>query len=153
RSRDVVQIDGGALNRMLCALQRDGRVQCWGDNAWHDHDQDERGQALAMPTELHAVPEIFDAVEIAVGFEHACALRKGGLVACWAGFAPDVVTPIGPAAGSLSLSVLLSAAWAARSRRCSPAAKSTRGSSPILPAAGGSQCPITCQPTRARSAS
>jgi len=61
-----------------CALRSGGLVMCWGDNRY--------GQLGDGTTTTRSVPtdilELHDAVEIAAGQFHTCALRSGG-VACW----------------------------------------------------------------------
>jgi alpha-tubulin suppressor-like RCC1 family protein len=63
-AEDVVSFDAGL--RATCAAIGDGSVSCWG-----------------IPTALVSSPEITDAAAVAVGDEHACALRRGGTVICW----------------------------------------------------------------------
>lgn len=64
-----------------CARSVDGRVLCWGGNAW--------GQTGRSPSEPFGggapirVPGIDDAVRIAAGVAHTCALRSDGSVVCW----------------------------------------------------------------------
>jgi alpha-tubulin suppressor-like RCC1 family protein len=68
RLTNAVQVSCGAGRD--CAVLRDGRVRCWGE----DGADEDRGKP---------VPGIDGAVEVAAGWVHACALRKGGEVKCW----------------------------------------------------------------------
>ncbi len=64
-----------------CALRAEGSIQCWGAN---DHGQLGDGTTEYAAVESPAtVAGITDAVAIAVGLGHACALRAGGEVECW----------------------------------------------------------------------
>lgn len=82
---DVVGIDGHAVALSVsgyygCALIRDGSVRCWGSKMYEDGGM--MGPALehAIAT---PVPGLSSGVtQIAVGTNHACALR-GGLTVCW----------------------------------------------------------------------
>jgi hypothetical protein len=78
---DIIQIAGG--DRLMCALRRDGHVACWDDPTWAGDSYAQRGLALLAPHELMAVADVRDAVEIAVGADHACARIKDGTVTCW----------------------------------------------------------------------
>ncbi len=74
----VAQISAGWLH--TCAvLDADGRVACWGENR--------EGQlgagaldATAVPVE---VPGVRDAVQVAAGDHHTCAVLGSGAVWCW----------------------------------------------------------------------
>ncbi|MEZ4266426.1 MAG: hypothetical protein R3F39_08610 [Myxococcota bacterium] len=64
-----------------CGLTPDGRVYCWG---WHVNGQLGKGAPVGGK-ELAPVPvvQVKDAVAIAVGEDHSCAIRVGGRVSCW----------------------------------------------------------------------
>ncbi|MFO0606203.1 MAG: MXAN_6577-like cysteine-rich protein [Polyangiales bacterium] len=72
-----------ATTQWRCALHRDGRVFCWGTSVTGN----ESGQLGDGTTTQRAVPQpvtgLTDARQIAVGWQHACALRAGGTVVCW----------------------------------------------------------------------
>ncbi|MBL8685021.1 MAG: hypothetical protein JNK05_37945 [Myxococcales bacterium] len=73
-------IDVRAQPQFACALRSSGVVSCWGDNR--------AGQlGTSMPITSSMVPVdvagVTDAVEIALGSQHACALRASGAVVCW----------------------------------------------------------------------
>ena len=65
-----------------CAVHATGEVSCWGDN-W----EGELGTGESGPNIQSAVPVkvsgVSDAVAVASGFDHTCALREGGKVSCW----------------------------------------------------------------------
>jgi alpha-tubulin suppressor-like RCC1 family protein len=76
--RDVVQVDGGGAH--TCARLRSGRVTCWGAN-----DGGQLGHhpaARSRPTPA-AVRGIADAVDLALGSRHSCAVRGRGELVCW----------------------------------------------------------------------
>ena len=75
---DIVQVV--AASRFTCALERAGQVHCWGANTL---GQLGTGSPNAAPNPSPAVTAVSDAVAIWVGYEHACAVRRSGLVACW----------------------------------------------------------------------
>jgi len=64
-----------------CALAADSRVFCWGDNSngklgtSASHDKPE-------PVQLSGA-DFDNAVDIAVGYNHACAIRADGTAWCW----------------------------------------------------------------------
>lgn len=70
-----------AGQRSTCALRSNGTVFCWGAN-----DRGQLGRnttndgANAVPS---AVVGLSDAVAIAAGANHACAVRRSGTVVCW----------------------------------------------------------------------
>ncbi|MBL8682233.1 MAG: hypothetical protein JNK05_23905 [Myxococcales bacterium] len=76
--RTAVRLSAGVGHS--CALQPSGEVFCWGLN--------ERGQAgaplsMERATSAFRVPNINNAVSIAAGAFHACALLADGSVRCW----------------------------------------------------------------------
>jgi alpha-tubulin suppressor-like RCC1 family protein len=73
----VDQIDAG--EDFTCARLHDGRIACWGSNTRQEIEMSEVPQYLAP----HVLPDIQDAVALAVGGSHACARRMGGAVVCW----------------------------------------------------------------------
>jgi len=75
---DIVQVV--AASRFSCALERSGQVHCWGANTL---GQLGTGSPNAAPNPSPAVTALSDAIAIWVGYEHACAVRRSGVVACW----------------------------------------------------------------------
>jgi len=74
-----------------CALLQNGRVRCWGT-----HDQVGDGDATVRPYDANPVAvcasgsvasanciELEDAIALAAGYRHTCALRGNGQVMCW----------------------------------------------------------------------
>jgi len=75
--RDVVELAGGSDH--TCARLQSGRAMCWGSNAAGQLGQRNTVTRLAEPT---AVRGMSDAIDLALGTHHTCALRKTGEVAC-----------------------------------------------------------------------
>src|SRR5690606_7815341 len=77
---DVVALALGEQHS--CALVRSGGVMGWGSNA-----AGQLGDGAGRPGALSARPVqvrgLGDAVAIAAGTTHTCAVRKTGQVACW----------------------------------------------------------------------
>lgn len=75
----VIGITSGELHS--CALLSDSTVRCWGRNTV---GQVGNGTTSATPqTTAAAVVGLSDAVAIAAGRSHTCALRVNGAVVCW----------------------------------------------------------------------
>jgi alpha-tubulin suppressor-like RCC1 family protein len=88
-----------AAARFTCAREESGRVFCWGAN---DFGQLGNGSPNADPNPAPIiVGAISDAVFLWTGFDHACAVRKTGAVACW-GKADSGQLGAGPAAGAFA---------------------------------------------------
>ncbi len=74
---EVVALD--AAFGHVCAVQRSGRVSCWGRNEEGQVGVDsvvESGRPLP-------VPGLVDVIELVSGNNHNCALRADGKVFCW----------------------------------------------------------------------
>lgn len=70
--------------RSSCAAKKTGGVFCWGAN-----ELGQLGSGAANPTPNPSPTAVsgIDAVALWAGRDHACAVRRGGAVACWgAGF-------------------------------------------------------------------
>jgi alpha-tubulin suppressor-like RCC1 family protein len=87
----ITQLEvGQAVNSALmataqwrCALHSDGRVFCWGNRGnGNEAGQLGRGNTTQSPLPL-PVTGLTDATQIAVGWIHACALKRDGTVVCW----------------------------------------------------------------------
>lgn len=76
---DVVDLD--SRDRWSCVVLASGRVACWGAPAGDDATIG-LGKLGFARTPIY-VPKLDDAIRVAVGGNFACALRKGGKVACW----------------------------------------------------------------------
>ncbi len=64
----------------ICGVRgSDGQVLCWGNNYTGQLGDGSR-ENRARPT---PVPGITDAVQVAAGDLHVCALRRSGRVSCW----------------------------------------------------------------------
>jgi alpha-tubulin suppressor-like RCC1 family protein len=87
---DAVQIEAGAEH--TCARRRDGTVVCWGRGF---HGQLGNGTSYGPDTVCSSfltclifsrptpVAGLADAVDIAAGYRHTCAVRGDGHVFCW----------------------------------------------------------------------
>jgi alpha-tubulin suppressor-like RCC1 family protein len=63
-----------------CALQPGGTVLCWGDNS---NSQLGNGTLGGSVTGTVAVTGLTDAIALAAGARHTCALKTNGSVVCW----------------------------------------------------------------------
>jgi alpha-tubulin suppressor-like RCC1 family protein len=74
----AIQVSVGVFHS--CALLSNGQVMCWGvDNEGQLGD----GEYKFIEETPAAVPGLTDAVQVAVGHDHSCALLAGGTVECW----------------------------------------------------------------------
>ena len=85
-SSNVMQIEAGF--DLVCALFRDGRVKCWGDNSFGGLGQENTTQIGDSAGEVAALDYVdlgsgARAKQIAVGSGYACALLTNGQVQCW----------------------------------------------------------------------
>ncbi len=84
--QDAVQLTAGLFH--ACALRSSGHVSCWGSNRNQqlgDGSQPDAGspdddRMAFSPVDVHGLS---DAVEVAAGNAHTCAVRRGGDVVCW----------------------------------------------------------------------
>jgi len=65
----------------VCALVTGGTVRCWGRNTRKQLGFD--GADLDVPDPNREVEGVVDAVAIAAGANHTCALLGGGAIRCW----------------------------------------------------------------------
>lgn len=75
---DAVRIGAGAL--FACALTREGEVRCWGRNLAGQTGQPIVEVGVSRPK---LVPGLADVIDLAVGYDHACALKRDRSVWCW----------------------------------------------------------------------
>jgi alpha-tubulin suppressor-like RCC1 family protein len=75
---DAVHLSAGGVH--TCAVRASGAVACWGDDS---QGQLGEGMATATPGMVHAVMGLTDAVQVAAGHLHTCAVRRTRDVVCW----------------------------------------------------------------------
>ncbi len=82
---NAIQISAGGSH--TCAVLDDSQVRCWGRN---NHGQLGMGMGMGMdlgddesPGSVPPVNLGEDAIMVAAGFEHSCALLSTGQVRCW----------------------------------------------------------------------
>jgi alpha-tubulin suppressor-like RCC1 family protein len=63
-----------------CALQASGGVLCWGHNGY---SQLGKSSSVYVSTTPVVVEGISNAITVAAGEDHSCALKAGGSVRCW----------------------------------------------------------------------
>lgn len=73
-------IDVSVGSEHVCALRADRQVQCWGST---EDGRLGNGRESAITEAGPLVEGLTDAVAIAAGQRHTCALRAGGSVVCW----------------------------------------------------------------------
>ena len=76
---NATQVSAGMIH--ACALLASGEVACWGNNA-----EKQLGRSTGSDTsspEAALVSGVSNAIGIATGFQHSCALITGGAVKCW----------------------------------------------------------------------
>lgn len=74
---EVVGLSTGGAH--ACAVLRDGRVQCWGDNGAGQLG-DGTTTSSAAPVPIHGLAT---AASVHAGARHTCARLESGTVACW----------------------------------------------------------------------
>jgi alpha-tubulin suppressor-like RCC1 family protein len=74
-----------ARESTTCAQLRTGEVMCWGENGSGQlgNGSVDRHDRAGVPCTPTRVVGIADAVQVAVGGDHTCALRRSGQVSCW----------------------------------------------------------------------
>lgn len=65
-----------------CALKIDGTLWCWGDNKYGQLGD---GTTTMRTTPVQVAGLGADIAQVAVGFEHTCALKMDGTLWCWGG--------------------------------------------------------------------
>jgi alpha-tubulin suppressor-like RCC1 family protein len=83
-------VEVGAGDRFACARLANGTVQCWGvydDGQLGDGVLNHTGTSAGRPYPA-PVLDLEDAMELAVGRQHACARKATGSIVCW-GFNAD----------------------------------------------------------------
>jgi alpha-tubulin suppressor-like RCC1 family protein len=80
---DVAKVSVGRWT--TCAIQTTGQAYCWGDDYTGGLGD---GGPLSPNIQQRApvmVSNLADAIDIDAGYNHACAVRRGGAVVCWGG--------------------------------------------------------------------
>ncbi len=78
---DATSIAAGA--NQSCAVRTGGSVVCWGSNFFGQLGNNDFGDPSVTTTQV--VSGLSDAVALALGGDHSCALRATGSVVCWGG--------------------------------------------------------------------
>ncbi len=94
----IVQVSSGPAHS--CALQAGGQVWCWGQGALGQLGHGKTGVLAKAPV---AVSGVSDALAVAVGGSHSCAIRAAGQVVCWGGNADSQLGRVSAATGSAGL--------------------------------------------------
>jgi alpha-tubulin suppressor-like RCC1 family protein len=76
----VVAISSGVTHS--CAVLRDGTIWCWGTDSFISGRGPQVTISLRSPVPVQ-IPKISNAVTVANGRNHTCAMLKGGGVDCW----------------------------------------------------------------------
>jgi alpha-tubulin suppressor-like RCC1 family protein len=67
-------------NSFACALLDSGHVECWGEGDIGQLGDGNENDSNNTPV---SVQDVSDAVQLAAGRNHVCALRRDGTVVCW----------------------------------------------------------------------
>jgi alpha-tubulin suppressor-like RCC1 family protein len=79
---NAVAVSAGGAH--ACALRQNGTVLCWGLGSLGQLGNGTFESNSGVPTP-QVVVGIDDAVQIAAGWNHTCALIRGGTIECWGG--------------------------------------------------------------------
>jgi alpha-tubulin suppressor-like RCC1 family protein len=77
----AVQISAGS--RSTCAVLGSGSIKCWGFNLFGQLGDGSKGDSRSARPSPVTVGLVTDAVAVASGANHACALMSAGTVKCW----------------------------------------------------------------------
>ncbi len=78
---DTVALSAGYFH--TCAVQASGTVRCWGNNVNGELGIDFVSGSPTFRSTSQAVIGLTDAVAVAAGYYHSCALHAAGTVSCW----------------------------------------------------------------------
>ena len=81
RSEAFVKIAAGA--RHSCGITSDGQVSCWGDNNLGQLGVDPNATMTSNVPIPGVIGTAFNAIELASGKDHNCAVETAGGIACW----------------------------------------------------------------------
>ena len=78
---DAIAVDAGSLTT-TCALHENGEVSCWGQSDFGElgTNADPSSDHSAVPVKIQGIA---DAIAVAAGLYHVCALHESGEVSCW----------------------------------------------------------------------
>lgn len=79
--KPAVSIEAGSEH--TCAILESGKVRCWGSNTWGQLGTGQSGQPSTGMLLGRALSFIEPVAQLALGFDHSCALLEGGNVHCW----------------------------------------------------------------------
>jgi alpha-tubulin suppressor-like RCC1 family protein len=78
----LTDVSAISVDQHACATRTGGGVQCWGSNL---HGQLGNGQLEGVGRQPLPVDGLADAVAVAAGESHSCAVTAAGTVSCWGG--------------------------------------------------------------------
>ena len=67
----------------VCARISDGSVRCWGGDTSGQHGDGSHATTIGTGLETTSVSGLTDAIALAAGPDHTCAVRANGHVVCW----------------------------------------------------------------------
>lgn len=80
--QDWKSIGSGPTSSHTCGIRKDDQVVCWGLNNHTGQLGAPTFDDLRSPSPL-LVDNVTDAIRVATGTDHSCAIRKGGTLRCW----------------------------------------------------------------------
>lgn len=82
---DAISLSVGLAT--ACVIHESGNVSCWGlnwsgqlGNGIHSNDVQDDSVNSGVPV---PIKNLSDAIEVSIGYSHACALLKVGTISCW----------------------------------------------------------------------
>lgn len=81
-SADLANVRGGmgAGDDHTCVATLEGYVMCWGANTNREIGHNSSSSPVTRPI---GVTDLLDATQVVSGYEHTCAVRATGALACW----------------------------------------------------------------------
>jgi alpha-tubulin suppressor-like RCC1 family protein len=77
---DATVVSAGSTHS--CAVLADGGARCWGINDWGQLGDGSEEPSL-VPVTVTGAGDLFDVVDVSVGYSHSCAVLADGTVRCW----------------------------------------------------------------------